>query len=87
MVDGRKIPKKIYPNQFNFDLIKRESQKGVGFLINFNNLVMEQHIVKAEDFKMPKPFDKSNYYLNKAGNIYRDKMPMYKYPNQQQLIQ
>jgi len=41
IVDGRKIKKEIYPDNFNFNLIKRCKKEGNDRLINFNNLVME----------------------------------------------
>ena len=72
IVDGRKIKKEIYPDNFNFNLIKRCKKEGNDRLINFNNLVMEQHIVNADDYKMPKPFDVNKIYRGQMHNMYKD---------------
>ena len=72
MVDGRAIKKHAYPEGFNFNLIKKCKKEGNDPLINFNNLVMEQHIVGVNEIKSIAPFDIKRLYGAKMGPIYKD---------------
>ena len=65
LVDGRKIMKHAYPAGFNFNLIKKCFKEGNDPLINFNNLVMEQHIVDVNAIKSKAPFDINRIYGGK----------------------
>ena len=63
MIDGRYIKPTLYPPGFDFSLIKGMNIKRNEPLKNYNNMVMEMHIVdESKIVSQRPPFDKSQMY-------------------------
>ena len=52
--------------------IKKCKKEGNDPLVNFNNLVMEQHIVDVNQIKSIAPFDMNRMYGEKLHSVYKD---------------
>jgi len=56
-INDRYVKKSLYPDGFDFGLIRHRLSEGGTELINYNNEVLDSHLVDESKYKMPKPFN------------------------------